>query len=134
MVMNVMCLLKVQRMLHGDETQHAFHVWYVFIGWFNYRTTTNLLWRGGITIYECTSYPSNIKSWLPYYYCRFKWSLINQLGVFKANSNVNSALENNLRGVNISKLLCWMNERYMGGLFIPRMNYHECKKVYYMRH
>ena len=93
MVINVRCLLKIQRMLHVDETHHAFHVWYVFIGWFNYRTTMSALRRRGVTIYERAFHPSNIKSWLPYICCRFKQSWIDQFGVFQANSDVKSTLK-----------------------------------------
>ena len=75
----------------------------------------------GIIVYECTSHPSNIKTWilvglLPIH---LTWPWVEYFGIFKANSDVKSTQKIDSQLHSISKLLCWMNERYARMRYFP---------------
>ena len=64
-----------------------------------------------------TSHPSSLKTWPPTYLLliHLKWPRMGWFGVFKADSGVKSTTKVTSKIRAISRLLCWMKERY----FVP---------------
>ena len=56
------------------------------------------LGREGVLVYECSSHPSNIKTWPPLGVLpiHLKWPQVHQFGVFKASSSVELTKNNNI--------------------------------------